>query len=56
MLSDVSDNPPINAPLATTITDNPQISTSDNLHTSTTDNLYTSTTEPLFNATQNAPV
>ena len=48
VLSEVSDNPPVNASAAATITDNP--------HTSTTDNPYTSTTEPLFSATQSQPV
>ena len=56
MLLDVSDHPPVNAPPATTIIDNPHTSTADNPHTSTNDNQYTSTTEPLFNATQNPPV
>ena len=48
VLSKVSDNPPVNAPAVTSITDNPL--------TSTTDNPYTSTTEPLFSATQSPPV
>ena len=48
VLSKASDNPPVDAPAAATITDNP--------HTSTTDHLYTTATEPLFSATQSPPV
>ena len=43
VLSKACDDPPVNAPAAANITDNP--------HTSTTDNLHTTATEPLFSAT-----
>ena len=48
LLSEVSDNPLLNAPTP--------IVTTDNRHTSTTENLFTAANEPWFSTTRNPPV
>ena len=48
LLSEISDNSPINAPLS--------FATADNRHTSTTKNLFTAANEPQLSTTQSPPV
>ena len=48
LLSEISDNSPINAPLS--------FATADNRHTSATKNLFTAANEPQLSTTQSPPV
>ena len=48
LLSEISDNSPLNAPLT--------FATADNQHTSTTKNLFTAANEPRLSTTQSPPV
>ena len=48
LLSEISDNSPLNAPLTFT--------TADNWHTSTTENLFTAANESRLSTTQSPPV